>query len=472
MLGTRKTKIICTIGPASESIEMMRKLVDNGMNIIRLNFSHGDFDEHGKRIEKIRQVVSETGKNIAILLDTKGPEVRLGEFANGSESFEKGEMVTIVKENMLGTHERFHIQCPEIFNDLNVGGTILMDDGKCRLTVVEKKANELKCRIENPHVLKSKKGCNLPNVKLSMPFVSSKDEADIRFGCKMGVDYIAASFTRRKEDVLAIRKILKEEGREDIQIIPKIENQEGFDNLEEILEVSDGVMVARGDLGVDVSLELVPIYQKRIIKTANALGKPVVTATHMLESMQGNPRPTRAEASDVANAILDGTDAIMLSGESAAGDYPMEAVQTMDKIARAMEPTLPYAERLKASIKTSQRTKNDAIAMSVADTALALDVAAVIAFTQSGTTARRISKFRTEVPVIAVTFDEKTRRSLSMNWGVTTVLSDVANNQSNECELACEVAKKFGIKKGETIIIVAGYPAGFGATNTMKIIEV
>ena len=472
MLANRKTKIICTIGPASESKEMMTKLVENGMNIIRLNFSHGDFEEHGNRIRNIREVVKETGKNIAILLDTKGPEVRLGEFENGVETYEKGDMVTIVREKILGTHEKFHIQCPEIFDDVEVGGTILIDDGKMRLTILEKREGELKCRIENPGQLKSKKGCNLPGVKLSMPFISPKDDADIRFGCQMGVDYIAASFTRRKEDILAIRKILREEGKPDIQIIPKIENQEGFDNLEEILEVADGVMVARGVLGVDVSFELVPIYQKKIIKTANAMGKPVVTATHMLESMQGNPRPTRAEASDVANAVLDGTDAIMLSGESAAGLYPIEAVQTMDRIAKAMEPTIPFRDRLKASIKTSQRTKNDAIAISVADTAMALDVAAVIAFTQSGTTARRISKFRPEAPVIAVTFDEKTQRSLAMNWGVTTVLSEVANNQNNECELARAIAKEMGIKVGETIIIVAGYPVGNGATNTMKIIEV
>ena len=425
MIENRKTKIICTIGPASESKEMMTKLVENGMNIIRLNFSHGDYEEHGNRIKNIREVVKETGKNVAILLDTKGPEVRLGDFENGSETYETGEIITIVREKMLGTHEKFHIQCPEVFNDVEVNGTILIDDGKCRLTILEKREGELKCRIENPHTLKSRKGCNLPGVRLSMPFISAKDDADIRFGCKMGVVYIAASFTRRKEDVLAIRKILREEGKPDIQIIPKIENQEGFDNLREILDVADGVMVARGDLGVDVSLELVPIYQKQIIKTANEMGKPVVTATHMLESMQGNPRPTRAEASDVANAVLDGTDAIMLSGESAAGAYPIEAVQTMDRIAKVMEPTLPYRERLKASIKTSQRTKNDAIAISVADTAMALDVAAVIAFTQSGTTARRISKFRPEAPVIAVTFDEKTQRSLAMNWGVTTVLSEI-----------------------------------------------
>ena len=472
MIENRKTKIICTIGPVSESKEMMTKLVENGMNIIRLNFSHGDYEEHGNRINNIREVVKETGKNVAILLDTKGPEVRLGDFENKQETYEKGDEVTIVREKILGTHEKFHIQCPEIFNDVEVGGTILIDDGKCRLTILEKKEGELRCRIENPHTLKSRKGCNLPGVKLSMPFVSSKDDADIRFGCKMGVDYIAASFTRRKEDVLAIRKILEEEGRPDIQIIPKIENQEGFDNLREILEVADGVMVARGDLGVDVSFELVPLYQKQIIKTANELGKPVVTATHMLETMQQNPRPTRAEASDVANAVLDGTDAIMLSGESAAGDYPVEAVQTMDRIAKAMEPTLPYHERLKNAMKTSQRTKNDAIAISVADTSMTLDVAAVIAFTQSGNTARRISKYRPKAPVIAVTFDERTQRSLAMNWGVTTVLSEVANNQNNECELARTIAKEHGIKDGETIILVAGYPVGCGATNTMKIIEV
>lgn len=292
----KKTKIICTIGPASENKDMMKKLAENGMDIIRLNFSHGDFEEHGNRIKNIREVNKELGTNIAILLDTKGPEVRLGEFENDSERYEKGDIVTIVREKILGTKERFHIQCPEIFDDLSIDGTILVDDGKCRLTVIDKKDGELTCRVENPHVLKSKKGCNLPGVKLSMPFVSAKDEADIRFGCRQGIDYIAASFTRRKEDILAIREILKEEGREDIRIIPKIENQEGFDNLREILEVSDGVMCARGDLGVDVSLELVPIYQKQIIRTANEMGKPVVTATHMLESMQGNPRPTRAEA--------------------------------------------------------------------------------------------------------------------------------------------------------------------------------
>ncbi len=468
----RRTKIVCTIGPVSEPKEMMSKLVDAGMNIIRLNFSHGSFEEHGGRIKTIREIVAETGKPVSILLDTKGPEVRLGDFENKQEKFEAGDIVTIVREKILGNHERFHIQCPEVFDDVEVGGTILIDDGKCRLTIIEKREGELVCRIENPHTLKSRKGCNLPGVHLSMPFVSPKDEADIRFGCQQGVDYIAASFTRRKDDILAIREICRQEGREDIQIIPKIENQEGFDNLRDILSVSDGVMVARGDLGVDVSFELVPLYQKEIIRVANELGKPVITATHMLESMQENPRPTRAEAGDVANAILDGTDAIMLSGESAAGNYPVEAVNTMNRIALAVEPKLPYEDKLNTAIKTCQRTKNDAIAIAVADTVLALDVAAVIAFTSSGNTARRLSRFRPNAPIIAVCFDEQVKRSLALNWGVTTVVSDTVNNPTNEIELAREIAKSQGIEAGKTIIVVAGYPAGSGATNTMKIIEV
>ena len=415
----RKTKIICTIGPASESKEMMRKLVDTGMDIIRLNFSHGDYEEQGNRIKNIREVVKETGKSVAILLDTKGPEIRLGDFENGQESYEKGEIVTIVREKILGTHEKFHIQCPEVFDDVEVGGTILMDDGKLRVTILEKGEGMLKCRVENPHTLKSRKGCNVPGVKLSMPFISEKDDAD-----------------------------------------------------REILEVADGVMVARGDLGVDVSLELVPIYQKRIIAVANEVGKPVVTATHMLESMQGNPRPTRAEASDVANAILDGTDAIMLSGESAAGLYPIEAVATMVKIAKAIEPIIPYHDRLKKAIKSCRRTKNDAIGISVADTSAALNVAGIIAFTQSGTTARRIAKFRPQAPILAVTFDERTQRSLAANWGVTAICSETVNTRENEASLARNIAMSYGIHKGETIIVVAGYPTGCGATNTMKIIEV
>ncbi len=468
----KRTKIICTIGPVSESQEMIKKMAGAGMNVCRLNFSHGDFEEHGNRIINIRAVSKEIGRNIAILLDTKGPEVRCGEFANDAESYEAGDMITLVREKIMGTKERLHIQCPEIFDDVVEGGTILIDDGKVRLTIMEKRDGELDCRIENPGVLKSKKGCNLPGVKLTMPFISEKDENDIRFGCRNDVDFIAASFTRRKQDILDIRKILKEEGKEHIQIIAKIENQEGYDNLDEILSVVDGIMVARGDLGVDVSFDLVPMYQKAIINRCNELGKPVITATHMLETMQGNPRPTRAEASDVANAVLDGTDATMLSGESAAGLYPIEAVTTMARIADTYEQMIPYRERLKKSMKDANRTVNDAIAISVADTTLAIDVACVVVFTESGASARRISKYRPNCPIIAVTFDEKVERGLAVNWGVNTVLSQKANTRELESQMAKDVAKAAGFKPGESIIIVAGYPSGVGATNAMRIIEI
>lgn len=468
----RRTKIICTIGPATESFEMLQKMMDAGMNICRLNFSHEDHAVHLDRVNRIREAAKACGKDYAILLDTKGPEIRLGDFANGKEKYEIGEVVEIVKEQIAGTHEKFHIQCPEVFSDVVVGGTLLVDDGKMRLTILETNPDSMKCKIENPGFLKSRKGCNAPNVRLSMPFISPKDESDIRFAAKNNVDYIAASFTRRKEDILAIRAILKDEGNDTVKIIAKIENQEGFDNLDDILSAADGIMVARGDLGVDVSFELVPIYQKQMIKRANAFGKPVVTATHMLESMQDNPRPTRAEASDVANAVLDGTDAIMLSGESAIGSYPIDAVQTMVKISKAMENILPYKERLETAISSAQRNKQDAISMSVAETAMNMDCAAIIAFTQSGLTAQRISKFRPKCPIIAVTFDEDVKRKLQIVWGTKNVYSAVENDSNNEIELANKIAKEQGIKSGETIIVVAGYPSNCGATNTMKIIEV
>ena len=467
----KKTKIVCTIGPASESKEVLTKLVNEGMNIARLNFSHGSYEEHGNRIKLIREVSKETGKPIGILLDTKGPEIRLGDFENGGCEFKEGDIVRIVKEEVLGNHERFTIRCPEVFNDVKVGDYILMDDGKMKVTIQEVSEGEMTVRVENPHFLKSRKGCNLPGIILSMPFISEKDEVDIRFGCRQDIDYIAASFTRRKEDVLNLRKILIDEKKDAIQIIPKIENQEGFDNLREILDVSDGVMVARGDLGVDVSLELVPIYQKRIIRVANELGKPVITATHMLESMQTNPRPTRAEASDVANAIMDGTDGIMLSGESAAGNYPVEAVQTMHKIAVAIEPMIDYKKRLKDAVSSSERSLNDAIGISAADTALAIDIKCIIAFTQSGTTARRISRFRPVAPIIGVCFDEVTQRAMLPIFGVDPYVSDIQNTKENDIDLARNIALMKGYKHGDYAIVVAGYPVGQGSTNMMRIIQ-
>lgn len=470
----RKTKIVCTIGPASNTPEMVEKLAKAGMSIVRFNFSHGDHESHGAQMEMVREVSDRIGVNLAVMLDTKGPEIRCGVFKNSIEEYTRGEIVTVCREEVEGTHDRFHIQCPELFDDVVTNNYILIDDGKMKLTVLENTGRgELKCRVEVSGPIKNRKGCNVPGVKLSMPFISQKDDADIRFGCEKDVDFIAASFVRRAEDVLAIRKILVEMGKPSIQIIAKIENQEGFDNLQSILDVADGVMVARGDLGVEIQTQFVPIYQKQIIKTANVLGKPVITATHMLDSMTANPRPTRAEASDVANAVLDGSDAIMLSAESAAGEYPLEAVQTMATIAEATEKIIPYRERLDYSKRSSKKTVQDAIGIAVSDATLTLDnVGAVVAFTQGGTTARRISKFRPAVPILAVTFSKSTQRKLEGYWGVTPICSDIQNEMTNDDELASTIAKSYGIKPGQLIIITAGYPTGEGSANMLKIVEV
>jgi pyruvate kinase len=470
----KKTKIVCTVGPASANEEMLEKLARTGMNVVRFNFSHDIQENHGKRMEMVRNVSKKTGINLSLLLDTKGHEIRTADIENGGVEFETGDIVRVgFDADYLGNKERFSLLVPDVYNDVEVGEYLLVDDGHLRLTVIDKDEKDLICRVENPGFVKTRKGINIPGVVLSMPFMSQKDEDDIRFGAKQDVDYIAASFVRRASDVHEIRAVLEDEGRGDIQIIVKIENQEGVDNIEEILEVADGVMVARGDLGVEVASHLVPIYQKQIIKVANRLGKPVITATHMLESMQTNPRPTRAEASDVANAVLDGTDAIMLSGESAVGAYPVEAVQTMYDTSCAMETIYPFRKHLDNAIESSKATTQDSIGMSIAETCLNMEeVDAVIAFTQSGNTARRISKFRPIVPVIAVTFDERVKRSLALNWGVIPVFSEVQNNMTNDDELASSIAKEYGIKVGRKVIIAAGYPSGIGATNTMKIIEV
>ena len=469
----KKTKVVCTIGPASENVETLTKLAQAGMNIARLNFSHGTHEEHLARIKMVRQVAESTGINLGVALDTKGPEIRLGNFVNDTEEYQIGEIVYIEKAECEGTHERFHIQVPELFDDLASGNEILINDGKIRLTVLENDGNELKCRVEVAGPISSHKGCNVPGVKLSMPFLSEKDEADIRFGCQNNVDFIFASFTRRPADINAIRKICIEEGKPHINIIAKIENQEGYDNVSEILDVADGVMVARGDLGVEIPTMLVPVYQKHIIRQANIVGKPVITATHMLDSMTHNPRCTRAEASDVCNAVLDGTDGVMLSAESAAGDYPVEACETMSQIAEEAEKILPYRDRLDWLKTTSNKTVQDAVSIAISDATLTLDnIGAIVAFTQGGTTARRISKFRPNVPILAVTFTKDTQRKLESYWGVIPLFSDVQNTMTNDDDLASLFAKDYGVKKGQLIIISAGYPTGEGSANMMKIVEV
>lgn len=468
----KQTKIVCTLGPASETYETILRMAREGMDIVRLNFSHGNHSEHLRRIELIRKVCEENNLNLGIMLDTKGPEIRLGDFEKETEIYHKGEIVTIVKEKILGTHDKFYIQCPELFDDIKENDYILVNDGKQRLTVIEKANDHLKARVEVNGPLSSKKGCNVPGVKLSMPFLSKKDDDDIRFGCVNDVDFIAASFVRRADDVLQIRRILAEMGKPKIGIIAKIENEEGFQNIESILEVADGVMVARGDLGVEIKTAFVPIYQKKIIQAANKYGKTVITATHMLDSMTVNPRCTRAEASDVANAVLDGSDAVMLSSETAAGEYPIEAVRTMAEIVTAVEKIIPYRENLEHSKKSSAKTVQDAIGISISDATLTLDIGAIIVFTQGGTTARRLSKYRPSVPIYAVTFTKSTQRKLSLCWGVHAIYSRVKNEMTNDDELASAIAKGQGLKPGQLIIISAGYPTGEGSANMMKIVEV
>ena len=453
----KKTKVICTIGPSSETEEKIKSLAYAGMNITRMNFSHGTHAEHQARMDMVRRVSKEIGITLAVALDTKGPEIRLGDFANDTEHYNIGEIVTLVKKPILGSHERFHIQVPELFEDLKEGNIILINDGKMRLSVLENNGEEIKARIEVAGPISSHKGCNVPGVKLSMPFISQKDEDDLRFGCKNDVDFIFASFVRRPDDVVAIRKICLEEGKPNIQIIAKIENQEGYDNVDKILEVADGVMVARGDLGVEIPTKLVPIYQKHIIERANVIGKPAITATHMLDSMTANPRCTRAEASDVCNAVLDGSDGVMLSAESAAGEYPVEACQTMSEIAEEAELVINYKQRLEWLKNSSQKTVQDAVSIAISDATLTLDnIAAIVSFTQSGATARRISKFRPAVPILAVTFTEDIQRKLLAYWGVTPILSAVQNQLTNDDELASKIAKEYGVKAGQQIVITAG----------------
>lgn len=469
----RKTKIICTVGPAIDSEEMIDKIIDAGMNVARLNFSHADHDEHLSRIKMIRKIAKQKNRFIGVLADTKGPEIRTGKFENGQAIFNTGDIVEVHREDILGNNKRFHIDCDELYDDIVVDDYILIDDGKIRLNVLDNSNGILKCQVMNAGAIKTKKGVNVPNVKLSMPFISKKDYEDIVFAASHDVDMFALSFVRRKEDVLEVRQLLNKIGKGSIELISKIENQESVDNLESILEVSDGIMVARGDLGVEVSTQLVPLYQKRIIKKANEMGKPVITATHMLESMILSPRPTRAEASDVANAILDGSDAIMLSGETAAGIYPIEAVITMDTIAKAIEPSIPYRDKLKYSIETSQQTVNDAIGIAVSQTALSLPKAeVVIAFTETGGTAKRICKFRPSVPIIAITDSYKTCNKLTYYWGVFSAYRENVTDYSLYDKVAIEVAQNFGYKSGATLIITSGWAQKHGSTNTLRIIDI
>jgi pyruvate kinase len=468
----RKTKIVCTIGPASESEEMLEKLMNAGMNVARLNFSHGSHEEHKGRIDTIRKVAKRLNKTVAILLDTKGPEIRTHNMKDGIIDLEKGKEVIVSMTEVEGTPEKFSVTYDNLINDVQVGSYILLDDGLVELQVkdIDHDRGEVKCDILNSGELKNKKGVNLPGVKVNLPGITDKDADDIRFGIKEDVDFIAASFVRRPSDVLDIREILEQE-KANITIFPKIENQEGIDNIEEILEVSDGLMVARGDMGVEIPPEKVPMVQKDLIRKCNKLGKPVITATQMLDSMQRNPRATRAEASDVANAIYDGTDAVMLSGETAAGLYPEEAVKTMRNIAVSAEAAQDYKKLLSDRTKLVETSLVNAIGISVAHTALNLNVKAIVAATESGSTARTISKYRPHSDIIAVTPSEKTARQCAIVWGVYPVVKEGRKNTdallNNAVATAVETER---VQNGDLIIITAGVPTGEkGTTNMMKI---
>ena len=467
-----KTKIICTIGPASDNKKMLSKLVKAGMNVMRLNFSHGSHEEHLKKIELITEINNELGSKVAILLDTKGPEIRTGNFVGGQTEFKKGQVSVITPEDIEGTSDRFTITYKELYKDVKPGGFILVNDGQVELLVDHVEGKDIVCVCANNGVVKDKRGINVPGIKLGFEYLSEKDIADITFGCTQPFNFIAASFVRRAQDVIDVKKLLIENGRPDIQVIAKIENQEGVENMDEILKVADGIMVARGDLGVEVPAEDVPLIQKEIIKKCKDSGKLVITATQMLESMQQNPRPTRAEVSDVANAIFDGTDAIMLSGESASGLYPQEAVMTMNKIALTTEKSLDYDSLHRQAVRTAPQDTSEAICMSVAEIASKFNVAAIIAFTESGFTARKMSRYRPEALIIAATPEEKTTRSLAINWGVLPVKCKHMQTRATMMDYAEILAKENGVQSGELILVTGGKPGISGDTSYLELIRV
>lgn len=466
----RRTKIIGTIGPASETVSILLDLFRAGVNVARLNFSHGSHEEHGARIKAIRQAMMLANSTVAIMLDTKGPEIRIGLMKDGKAFLREGSELVLTVEDVLGDESRISVSYKDLPEEVAPGDTILIDDGLISLEVKSVAGSDVRCAVLNGGEISNRKGVNLPGKEVKLPSVTDKDIADIHFGIRQRVDFIAASFIRTASDVLAIRRILEEQGT-DIHIIAKIENQAGVNNIDEIIRVSDGIMVARGDLGVEIPAEEVPLVQKTIIEKCNRAGKIVITATQMLDSMIRNPRPTRAEASDIANAILDGTDAIMLSGETAAGKYPVESVKTMARIATRTEQALEYAELLRNRMTTPQKTVTDAISHAAVTIASELKVAAIITPTASGSTSRTVSKYRPMAPIIAATPREEVLRKLCAVWGVQPVLVNRLSGTDEMINAAVNAALEKGyIKSGELAVITAGVPAGIpGTTNLIKV---
>lgn len=470
----RKTKIICTLGPATEKPGVLKQLVEAGMNVARFNFSHGSFEEHGARFDELCRVREETGLPVAALLDTKGPEIRLRDFANGKEYLDKDQLFTLTNREVEGTKEIVSISYPDLVKDVAVGGRILIDDGLIEMVVESKTDTDIICRVLNEGPVSNKKGVNVPDTRLSMPYLSEKDKEDIKFAVTKGYDFIAASFVRTADDVKEVRKVLADAGNDTIRIISKIENQEGVDNIDAIIEASDGIMVARGDMGVEIPGEEVPSIQKMIIKKVGIAGKQVITATQMLDSMMKNPRPTRAEISDVANAIYDGTGAIMLSGETAAGKYPVEAVKMMARIAEKTEQDIDYKKRFREKDSKEHASVVESISHATVMTAHDLNAEAIVSITLSGSTARRVAKYRPINPIIACSPCEQVLRQLNLTWGVTPIKIDVKQDSFELFDYAIEEVKKAGyLKDGDTAVITAGIPLAVkGTTNMIKVQKV
>lgn len=470
----KKTKIVCTIGPATDSYDKLIELYEAGMNVVRLNFSHGSGEEQQHKIDLVRRLEAEKGWYIPIILDTKGPEIRVGKIENDAALISKGSSVRISMNPIIGNNNRFSVSFPGLYDDLKVGDLLQIDDGNLALRVTEKDATnrELIVVALNSHTLKTKKGMNVPSQRLSLPFISAQDEKDLIYGAQHGVDFIAASFVRQGEDISKIRAILSANGGAHIPVLAKIENASALRNLDEIIQISDGVMIARGDLGVEISVEEVPIYQNKIIKKCLQYGKPVITATQMLDSMQTLPRPTRAEVSDVAHAIEQGTDAVMLSAESASGLYPVEATLMQSKIALAMEKQLNYRQFSTDAYDSSSKMTSDAIANSVATTARLIEADLIFVFTESGDSARRIARNRPYCPIIAVSDRRKTVLELALVWGVhATYVPKIPQLLEDLEVLAILKSRLFGVRDNSQIIMAGGFPSGVGKTNYMKIIK-
>ena len=466
----RKTKIICTLGPSTDKDGVLRELIANGMNVARFNFSHGSHEEHKGRLDLLKSLREELGKPVAALLDTKGPEIRLKDFKNGTEMLEAGQTFTLTTRDVEGTKEICSITYKDLPQDVAPGGTIMLDDGLIKLQIQTVNDTDIVCTVLNNGKIKNKKGVNVPGVHLSMPYMSQRDKDDIIFGIEQGFDFIAASFVRTAQDVYEIRNLLNEYDS-NIRIIAKIENREGVNNIDSILAAADAVMVARGDLGVEIDFTELPGIQKTIIDRSFSFGKPIVTATQMLDSMMVNPRPTRAEISDVANAIYDGTSAIMLSGETAAGAYPVEALKTMSAIAERTEQEGHYLRGRLMEPNTGKISVSDATAHAACLTAKDVNAAAIVTVSESGTTARLLSKYRPQQPIIACVMKEQVQRQLSLSWGITSLMMPLAHSTDELIEMSTALAKENGfLHDGELAVVTAGVPVGIsGTTNMIKI---